>query len=53
MTKDDVIKEFTKIQGVGQAKAELLYKNGFTTLNKLKNASIEAVSYTHLTLPTN
>ena len=40
MAKKDVIKEFVSIKGVGQAKAELLYKNGFDSLDKLKNAKI-------------
>lgn len=38
MTKDDVVKEFTKIKGVGKAKAEALYDKGFTSLDKLKAA---------------
>lgn len=38
MTKEDVIKEFTKIKGVNKAKAELLYKNGFDSIEKLKKA---------------
>ena len=41
MSKDDVVKEFMKIKGVGKAKAELLYANGFDSLDKLKKASIE------------
>ena len=40
MAKADVIKEFTKLKGVGPAKAELLYKSGFTSLEKLKSAKI-------------
>ncbi len=39
--KDDVIKEFMKIKGVGKAKAEALYVNGFDSLDKLKKASVE------------
>jgi large subunit ribosomal protein L32e len=39
MAKDDVIEEFTKIKGVGKAKAELLYDKGFNSLDKLKKAS--------------
>jgi len=38
MTKEDVIKEFTKIKGVSKAKAGLLYKNGFDSIEKLKKA---------------
>ena len=41
MAKDDVIKEFTKIKGVGKAKAELLYDKGFDSLDKLKKATIK------------
>lgn len=41
MTKDKVIKEFTTLRGVGKAKAELLYSQGFDSLEKLKNASVE------------
>jgi len=41
MTKADIIKEFTLLKGVGEAKAELLYKNGFNSLDKLKNASVK------------
>jgi large subunit ribosomal protein L32e len=39
MAKEDVIKEFTKIKGVGKAKAELLYDKGFDSLDKLKKAT--------------
>jgi len=40
MAKDDVIKDFTSLKGVGKAKAELLYKNGFNSLDKLKKANV-------------
>jgi large subunit ribosomal protein L32e len=40
MAKDDIVKEFTKIKGVGKAKAEILYDKGFISLNKLKKATI-------------
>jgi large subunit ribosomal protein L32e len=39
MAKEDAIKEFTKIKGVGKAKAELLYDKGFDSLDKLKKAT--------------
>lgn len=39
--KDDIITEFTKIKGVGKAKADALYKNGFDSVEKLKKAKIE------------
>ncbi len=41
MTKEDVVKEFSSLKGVGKAKAELLYENGFTSLEKLKKASVK------------
>jgi len=36
MTKEEVIKELTKIKGVTKTKAEIVYKNGFDSLEKLK-----------------
>ena len=41
MAKEDVIKDFTKIKGIGKAKAELLYDKGFNSIDKLKKASTE------------
>lgn len=41
MTKEDVIKQFTSLKGIGKAKAELLYNSGFNSLDKLKKASVE------------
>ncbi len=41
MTKEDVIKQFTSLKGVGRAKAELIYNKGFNSLEKLKKASVE------------
>jgi len=41
MTKEDVIKEFSSLNGVGKAKAELIYNSGFDSLEKLGKASIE------------
>lgn len=38
-SKDDVIKEFQKIKGVGAKKAKDLYDSGFTSIDKLKKAS--------------
>ena len=38
MTKEGVIKELTKIKGVGKAKAETLYNKGFDSLDKLKKS---------------
>ena len=40
MAKDDVIKDFTLLKGIGKAKAELLYKNDFNSLDKLKRATV-------------
>lgn len=42
--KDDVIKEFQKIKGVGAKKAEQLYDSGFTSYEKLKEASVEDIT---------
>lgn len=39
--KDDVIKEFTSLKGVGKKKAELLYDNGLNSMDKLKKASVK------------
>jgi large subunit ribosomal protein L32e len=41
MTRDDSIEQFTSLKGVGKAKAELLYKNGFDSLEKLGKASVK------------
>ena len=41
MTKESVIKKFTSMKGVGNAKAELLYNNGFDSIDKLKNATVK------------
>jgi large subunit ribosomal protein L32e len=41
MAKKDVIDNLTKVKGIGQAKAEQIYKNGFDSLEKLKKSSLE------------
>jgi large subunit ribosomal protein L32e len=41
MARADVVKEFTKIKGVGKAKAEALFDNGFDSIDKLKKAKAE------------
>jgi len=41
MTKESVIKEFTSLNGVGNAKAELIYTSGFDSIEKLKNATVK------------
>ena len=41
MTKDEIIKQFTSLKGVGKAKAEVIYKSGFDSLEKLSKASVK------------
>jgi large subunit ribosomal protein L32e len=41
MAKKDVINDFNKIQGVGKAKAEALFKSGYDSIEKLKEAGIK------------
>ena len=41
MAKDDVIKQFESLKGVGKSKAELLYDNGFKSMDKLQKATLE------------
>ena len=41
MAREDVVKEFIKIKGVGKAKAELLYDKGFDSMDKLKKATVK------------
>jgi len=41
MAKKDVIDSLTKVKGIGQAKAEEIYKKGFDSLEKLKKSSLE------------
>ena len=40
MTKEQVLKDFEALKGVGKAKAKLLYDNGFTSVEKLKKAKV-------------
>lgn len=44
MTRDDVVKRFTELKGIGKAKAELLYDHGFTSVEKLSTATVEDLS---------
>ncbi len=44
MTKEDVLKEFEALKGVGKVKAKLLYDNGFDSMDKLKKAKIKDLS---------
>ncbi|MFP3871895.1 MAG: helix-hairpin-helix domain-containing protein [Candidatus Natronoplasma sp.] len=39
--KEEVLKDFTSIRGIGPSVAERLYEGGFYSLEKLKNASVE------------
>jgi large subunit ribosomal protein L32e len=41
MTKKETIEQFSNIKGIGKSKAELLFDNGFISLEKIKKASIE------------
>ena len=41
MTKQQIIEQFSKIKGLGKAKAELLYTNGFDSLEKIQKSSTE------------
>ncbi len=41
MTKEEVLKEFEALKGVGKVKAKLLYDNGFDSLDKLKKAKVK------------
>lgn len=41
MTKDETIKELTNVKGIGKAKAELLIKKGFDSIDKIKKAPID------------
>jgi large subunit ribosomal protein L32e len=44
MTKEEAIKELTKIKGIGKAKAEALYNKGFDSLDKIKKSSVEELT---------
>ncbi len=39
--KDDILKEFTELPGVGMSKAKILYKGGFDSIKALEKASVE------------
>ena len=41
MTKEETIEKLSTIKGVGKAKAEILYNNGFNSLEKINKTSIE------------
>jgi large subunit ribosomal protein L32e len=42
--EDEAIKQLTTIEGVGKAKAKLLYDAGFTTIASIKKASIDEIA---------
>jgi large subunit ribosomal protein L32e len=42
--EDDAIKQLTTIEGVGKAKAKLLYDAGFITIASIKKASIDEIA---------
>ncbi|MEA2056068.1 MAG: helix-hairpin-helix domain-containing protein, partial [Candidatus Thermoplasmatota archaeon] len=44
MSEESTINQFTSLKGVGKVKAKLLYDNGFTSLEKLKGASLEKLT---------
>lgn len=41
MVKEQAIKELTSLKGLGKVKAELLYDNGFDSIDKLRSATLE------------
>jgi len=43
-TKEEIIEQFSKIKGLGKAKAELLYDNGLDSMDKIKNSKIEKLT---------
>jgi large subunit ribosomal protein L32e len=44
MIKKEAIKEFSSIKGIGKSKAELLYDNGFDSLDKINKSSIKKLT---------
>ena len=43
-TKKEIIEQFSMIKGLGKAKAELLYNNGFDSMEKIKESKIEKLT---------
>lgn len=41
MTKEEIIRKLIEVKGIGPAKAETIYNEGFDSIEKLANASIE------------
>lgn len=44
MMKEDIINEFTSLNGVGESKAEALYEAGYESIEELADASVEELS---------
>ena len=44
MAKKDTIELFSNIKGIGKTKAELLYENGFDSLEKIDESSIKKLT---------
>ncbi len=44
MAKDDVLKEFITLPGVGMSKAKLLYSGGFKSMDDLEKASMKEIT---------
>ncbi len=42
--EDEAIKQLTTIEGVGKAKAKLLYDAGFNTIDSIKKASVDEIA---------
>jgi large subunit ribosomal protein L32e len=42
--KDEVLKSFSALKGIGKAKAELLYTNGYDSFEKLKKATVNDIT---------
>jgi large subunit ribosomal protein L32e len=43
-TKEEIIEQISTIKGLGKAKAELLYANGFNSIDKIKESKIEKLT---------
>lgn len=44
MMKEDIIKEFTSLKGVGESEAEALYEAGYESIEELADATVEELS---------
>ncbi|MCK4457945.1 MAG: helix-hairpin-helix domain-containing protein, partial [Thermoplasmata archaeon] len=43
-SREDAVKVFSNIKGVGESKAEILFDNGYSSLEDLKSAALEDLS---------